>query len=124
MSEAELKRIEAANSQVEPDAWRADSWDADESNNWHMIGAYSSVKVSKYEANLAYILYHDQMQIATYDFNRIDDENVSAVYDYLVSAMSSVYGESTQADPSVIVELMDCIIEGVYTESDISYAVT
>ena len=64
------------------------------------------------------------MQIATYDFNRIDDENVSAVYDYLVSAMSSVYGESTQADPSVIVELMDCIIEGVYTESDISYAVT
>lgn len=81
--------------------------------DWSILYTQSRVEVSRYFADLVYMFYQDRLQMITYDFGT-DAGNGS--YTYLEGALSSVYGEMTEAPAADVIRAMDRIYPGYYTE--------
>lgn len=111
MSENEVRQTEEKNGQVDQD-----NWSSEEVSSWYVIYPKDRIKVSSYEGALMYFFQNDQMEAAAYD---IHPDNISTAYETITEAITKVYGESKAIDPATVADLMDCFIQGYYTESDI-----
>lgn len=65
----------------------------------------SKVAVSKFTADLVFMFLEDRLMMISYDFQRGTQDS----YQYLAGALSSLYGERTEAEPMKIKALMDTI---------------
>ena len=80
--------------------------------NWAILYPAQRVEVSRYQAELVYMFFRDQLKMITYDFG---PEGTAADFAYLTGALDSVYGEHTEPDPGIVAGLMDQIYPGYYT---------
>ena len=81
--------------------------------DWSILYTQSRVEVSRYFADLVYMFYQDQLKMITYDFGR---DAGDGSFSYLEGALSSVYGEMTEAEAGEVIRVMDQIYPGYYTE--------
>ncbi len=86
---------------------------------WTALG-YAGAPVSKFKANLLiYLLLDDRLESITYDFSQLPAEELSDTFNYLVGALGSVYGELEAADKRNLLDFLDSVNKGFYTEEDI-----
>ena len=83
-------------------------------DGWSVLYTTSQVEVSRFQADLVYMFFQNQLRMITYDFGQ--DGN-AASYTYLRGALSSVYGETREPGAEEVVRLMDQIYPGYYTVS-------
>ena len=88
---------------------------------WSIMVTTEKVAVSRFTADLVFMFRQDQLRMITYEFQRPDAE---ADFQYMAGALSSLYGEKQEADPSVVKTLMDAINPGRYRleQMDQTYA--
>ena len=86
---------------------------------WSIMVTTEKVAVSRFTADLVFMFRQDQLRMITYEFQRPDAE---ADFQYLAGALSSVYGEKQEADPSVVKTLMDAINPGRYQTEQMTQA--
>ena len=79
--------------------------------SWSILYPAGRVEVSRYQADLVYMFFNDQLKMITYDFGQ---DGTAADYAYLTGALDSVYGEHTAPDPGIVAGLMDQIYPGYY----------
>ena len=79
--------------------------------DWAVMVTTEKASVSRFTADLVFMFRQDRLQMITYEFQRNDAESV---FQYLNGALSSIYGERTDADPSEIKVLMDAVYPGRY----------
>ncbi len=82
--------------------------------DWAILYTQSRVEVSRYFADLVYMFYQDRLRMITYDFGT---DSGSGSFGYLTGALSSVYGEMSEAEPGDVIRVMDQIYPGYYSES-------
>ena len=63
------------------------------------------VAVSRFTADLVFMFTEDKLMMISYEFIRGSQDS----YQYLAGALSSLYGEKTEAEPAKIKALMDTI---------------
>ena len=118
MSAQEIIQLEAANSQVEQDAW--DTTDmSGQAPGLSLLMAQTMVKVSTYDATLGYFLSNDRMQGAAYDFPICTDD----MYQDLTAALSAVYGDSQRLSFDVLVQDLQRLVPSVYDNAPSGYGV-
>ena len=80
-----------------------------------MTNVYSQqpVEVSRFHADLVYMFHQNQLKMITYDFGQ---EGTGSDFQYLQGALAAVYGEMREADAGEVVQLMDQIYPGYYSE--------
>ena len=76
----------------------------------------SKVAVSKFTADLVFMFLEDMLMMISYDFQKGTQES----FQYLAGALSSLYGERTEAEPMKIKALMDTIDPNRYRTDMIS----
>ena len=113
MTPDQIVQTEEAANQVQPDSWRDG-----QIGTWY-VASSNQVAVSQYTANLMYFFGENQMEMAAYDFSSGTTEEM---YKNLTNAYCTVYGASESVEPAEIVQVMDCFIQGFYTEENISSA--
>ena len=86
---------------------------------WSVMVTTEKVAVSRFTADLVFMFRRNQLRMITYEFQRPDAE---ADFQYLAGALSSVYGEKQEADPSVVKTLMDAINPGRYQTEQMTQA--
>ena len=79
--------------------------------DWAVMVTTEKASVSRFTADLVFMFRQDQLRMITYEFQRPDAE---ADFQYMAGALSSLYGEKQEADPSVVKTLMDAINPGRY----------
>ena len=79
--------------------------------DWSIMVTSEKVAVSRFTADLVFMFRQDRLLMITYEFQRQDAKND---FQYLTGALSSLYGEKTDADPVVIKTLMDGIYPNRY----------
>ncbi|MBQ6382681.1 MAG: hypothetical protein IJJ42_03660 [Clostridia bacterium] len=82
--------------------------------DWAILYTQSRVEVSRYFADLVYMFYQDKLRMITYDFGT---DSGSGSFGYLTGALSSVYGEMSEAESGDVIRVMDQIYPGYYSES-------
>ena len=81
------------------------------SNDWSVMVTEDQAKVSRYTADLVFMFYQGQLKMITYEFQ---SDGSALDFQYLLGALCSVYGESTEADGVVIKRMMDQIYPDRY----------
>lgn len=82
--------------------------------DWAILYTQSRVEVSRYFADLVYMFYQDRLRMITYDFGT---DSGSGSFGYLTGALTSVYGEMSEAEAGDVIRVMDQIYPGYYSES-------
>lgn len=89
------------------------------SSDWSVMISGSSVAVSRFTADLVYMFYQDALRMITYEFQ----EDCSTLnFQYLMGALSSLYGEGKEVASSAIKGWMDRIYQNYYNEDQIQKA--
>ncbi len=86
-------------------------------DDWAVQYTQGRVEVSRYFADLVYMFHQDQLRMISYDFGT---DAGAGSFSYLEGALSSVYGEMTEAVPAEVIRVMDQIYPGYYTENLLS----
>jgi len=86
---------------------------------WSIMLTNEKVAVSRFTADLVFMFRQDRLMMITYEFQRQDAEGD---FRYLAGALSSVYGEKTDASPERIRTLMDAINPNRYKTESITGA--
>ena len=86
---------------------------------WSVMLTNEKVAVSRFTADLVFMFRQDRLLMITYEFQRQDAEGD---FRYLAGALSSVYGEKTEASPDRIRTLMDAINPNRYRTEAITEA--
>ena len=81
------------------------------SSEWSVLIPESQVQVSRFYADLVYIFRQDALRMITYEFTK-DCSMLN--YQYLTGALCSLYGESREADATVIKGWMDRVYPNHY----------
>ena len=81
------------------------------SSDWSVMVTAEQVQVSRYQADLVFMFWQDQLKMITYEFQ---PESSKLNYQYLLGALCSVYGESHETQPATIKSLMDRIYPDRY----------
>ena len=89
------------------------------SSEWSVLIPESQVQVSRFYADLVYIFRQDALRMITYEFTK-DCSMLN--YQYLTGALCSLYGESREADATVIKGWMDRIFPNHYAQEQIHEA--
>ena len=89
------------------------------SSEWSVLIPESQVQVSRFYADLVYIFRQDALRMITYEFTK-DCSMLN--YQYLTGALCSLYGESREADATVIKGWMDRIFPNHYALEQIHEA--
>lgn len=81
------------------------------STEWSIMINSEPVAVSRFTADLVFMFYQNQLKMITYEFQT----GVSTLnFQYLLGALCSVYGDSSETDGSVIKGMMDRIYPDRY----------
>lgn len=81
------------------------------STEWSIMINAEPVTVSRFTADLVFMFYQNQLKMITYEFQ----SGASKLnYQYLLGALSSVYGDSAETDGVVIKGMMDRIYPDRY----------
>ncbi len=81
------------------------------STEWSIMINSEPVTVSRFTADLVFMFYQNQLKMITYEFQ----SGASTLnYQYLLGALSSVYGDSVDTDGLVIKSMMDRIYPDRY----------
>ena len=81
------------------------------STEWSIMINSEPVTVSRFTADLVFMFYQNQLKMITYEFQ----SGASTLnFQYLLGALSSVYGESTDTEGQVIKGMMDRIYPDRY----------
>ena len=89
------------------------------SSEWSVMLSESPVQVSRFTADLVYMFRQGALRMITYEFQK----DCSALnYQYLIGALTSLYGESRDANPIVIKGWMDRVYQNYYQQERISGA--
>ena len=83
------------------------------SSDWAVLISESPVQVSRFSADLVYMLKQDALRMITYEFTQ---DCTSLNYQYLTGALCSVYGDSREANPLIIKGWMDRIYQNYYQQ--------
>ncbi len=108
MSEQEIIQTEAANGEVDQDAWESSDMSF-QSPGLSLLASKTTVKVSTYDAVVGYFLVSDQMQGAAYDFAA----GSSAMYQDLSAALTAVYGAPQTVDFDVVAQALHRLVPSV-----------
>ena len=81
--------------------------------DWSIMDSQQPVEVSRFHADLVYMFHQNQLKMITYDFGQ---EGTGSDFQYLQGALAAVYGEMREADAGEVVQLMDQIYPGYYSE--------
>lgn len=73
--------------------------------NWSVMITDGKVVVSRFTADLVFMLREDRLQMISYEFQKVTTDD----FLYLSGALASVYGEKKEADPLKIKALMDAV---------------
>lgn len=73
--------------------------------NWSIMLTDSRVSVSRFTADLVFMFRDDRLMMISYEFPQEKPDS----FQYLTGALSSLYGEKTDAEPLKIKTLMDAI---------------
>lgn len=79
--------------------------------SWSVMLTDEKVSVSRFSAQLVFMFREDRLLMITYEFQQ---QNSQDDFLYLTGALSSLYGESLQADPLKVKALMDLINPNYY----------
>ena len=74
-------------------------------SDWSVLFTEGKVTVSRFTADLVFMFRADRLMMATYEFSRETRDS----FQYISAALSSVYGDKTDADPLVVKSLMDAV---------------
>ena len=81
------------------------------STEWSIMINSEPVTVSRFTADLVFMFYQNQLKMITYEFQ----SGASTLnFQYLLGALSSVYGDSVNAEGAVIKSMMDRIYPDRY----------
>lgn len=81
------------------------------STEWSIMINSEPVTVSRFTADLVFMFYQNQLKMITYEFQ----SGASTLnFQYLLGALSSVYGDSVNAEGTVIKSMMDRIYPDRY----------
>ena len=81
------------------------------STEWSIMINSEPVAVSRFTADLVFMFYQNQLKMITYEFQ----SGASTLnFQYLLGALSSVYGDSVDAEGAVIKSMMDRIYPDRY----------
>ena len=83
------------------------------SSEWSVMVSEKPVQVSRFSADLVYMFYQDALRMIVYEFQQ-DCSKLN--YQYLTGALSSVYGDSREANPIVIKGWIDRIYQNYYQQ--------
>ena len=79
---------------------------------WTVMVTADPVAVSRFSADLVFIFQNNALKMITYEFY----QDVSSLYyQYLIGALSSVYGDGQEAQPATVKALMDLIYPGRFS---------
>ena len=81
------------------------------SNEWAVMVTTEPVQVSRFQADLVFMFWQDRLKMITYEF-QADASRLN--YQYLLGALCTVYGDSREAQPTVIKSMMDRIYPDRY----------
>ena len=73
---------------------------------WFVMMTDEQVPVSRFTADLIFIFQNQTLKMITYEFQ---EDATILNYQYLIGALTSVYGEAQDASPETIKQLMDLI---------------
>ena len=73
---------------------------------WSVMMTDEPVPVSRFTADLIFIFQNQTLKMITYEFQQ---DATGLNYQYLIGALTSVYGEAQDASPKTIKQLMDLI---------------
>ncbi len=85
---------------------------------WSVMYTQSGVDVSRFHADLVFMFQLRQLKMITYDFGT---GKTAADFGYLSGALSAVYGEQAEPEAMEIVNTMDRIYPGYYTEERLNH---
>ena len=81
------------------------------STEWSIMINSEPVTVSRFTADLVFMFYQNQLKMITYEFQ----SGASTLnFQYLLGALSSVYGDSVNAEGAVVKSMMDRIYPDRY----------
>ena len=83
------------------------------SSDWAVMLTAEPVSVSRFTADLVYIFYQNALRMITYEF-QTDCSTLN--YQSLAGALSSLYGESKDANTVIIKSWMDRIYQNYYNQ--------
>lgn len=86
--------------------------------NWSIMLTDGKVSVSRFTADLVFMFREDRLLMISYEFSQKSNDD----FLYLAGALSSLYGDKTEADPLKIKALMDSINPNRYKTELISQA--
>ena len=81
------------------------------STEWSIMINSEPVTVSRFSADLVFMFYQNQLKMITYEFQ---SGTTTLNFQYLLGALSSVYGNSTKTEGAVIKGMMDRIYPDRY----------
>ena len=87
-------------------------------NSWSIMLTKGKVVVSRYTADLVFMFRDDRLMMISYEFPQENKDS----FQYLTGALSSLYGEKTEAEPLKIKALMDAINPNRYRIEQITQA--
>lgn len=87
-------------------------------NSWSIMLTDSRVAVSRFTADLVFMFRDDRLMMISYEFPQEKQDS----FNYLTGALSSLYGEKTEAEPLKIKALMDAINPNRYKTELITQA--
>ena len=86
--------------------------------NWSIMKSDGKVVVSRFNADLVFMFREDRLMMISYEFPQGNQDS----FQYLSGALSSLYGEKTDAEPLKIKALMDGINPNLYKTELITQA--
>ena len=86
--------------------------------SWAVMLTDGKVSVSRFAADLVFMFREDRLMMISYEFTKALQDD----FLYLSGALSSVYGEKSEADPLKIKVLMDAINPNYYKTEQITQA--